>query len=182
MRIVRQPRGDSRQFSGLAEPSELAQSPTADPFEAVSDDAQRESWRPPRRLLLVPCSRPADVLAVLGWDYSQLPAPLIAAVLRSWEQRFAAVPVELEPSALTLHIGAPPTRIEQARKLAAEIAGIVEGPLLAGAALEGLAQTLLTGRGELATDLPSPDLDVSPTLWRFAFREEATDALLDLTA
>jgi hypothetical protein len=165
-------------FTGLAGPSLTpgGQAPTVDPFAEVSDEARRASWQSGRRLVLVPCTRPADVLAVLGWDYSQIPAPLVAAVLRSWEERFAAVPVEFEPSALTLHIGAPPTRMDQALDLAAEICAIVEAPLAQGATLPALAQILLTGRHDF-DEFPLQAMEVSPTLWRFAFREYCTDAL-----
>jgi hypothetical protein len=165
-------------FTGLAGPSipPGGQAPTRDPFQEVNDEARRADWQPGRRLVLVPCTRPADVLAVLGWDYSQIPAALVAAVLRSWEERFAAVPVEFEPSALTLHIGAPPTRMDQALDLAAEICAIVEAPLTHGATVSALAQMLLTGRHD-HHEFPLQAMEVSPTRWRLAFREYCTDAL-----
>jgi Domain of unknown function (DUF4253) len=165
-------------FTGVAAPSLTpgGQAPTGDPFDEVNDETRRASWQPGRRLVLVPCTRPADVLAVLGWDYSQIPAPLVAAVLRSWQERFAAVPVQFEPSALTLHIGAPPTRMDQALDLAAEICAIAEAPLAHGATAADLAQILLTGHHD-SDEFPLQAMAVSPTLWRFAFREYCTDAL-----
>jgi hypothetical protein len=55
----------------------------------------------------------------------------------------------------------------------------VEGPFVPGAPLLGVAQLLITGRTELR-DFEWPEMEVSPTRWRFAFREDATDALRDL--
>jgi uncharacterized protein DUF4253 len=74
----------SRGFPGLA--------PASD--EALTRQAitQALSSLPPARIGLVPASRPADALPLLGWDgagnYWEN-ALVIAAVPRSWEDRFA---------------------------------------------------------------------------------------------
>jgi hypothetical protein len=163
-------------FPGMAAASPSAAGPLrGDPFDEINDDAKREQWEPPRRLLLVPCHRPADALAVLDWNFSQIPMPLVATVLRSWEERLAAVVVALEPSAITLHIGAPPATIEQALGVAAELMATVEAGF-DELTQQGLAQLLLTGRID-GPDYPWPEMSVTPTLWRFAFFEECPDRL-----
>ncbi len=110
-------------FEGLAAPSTLPDA-LADPFAEINDKPE------PRWLLLVPCNRPADVAAVLDWQYSFVAHAAITALLRSWEERFGAVPVEFSPSELTLHAIAPPTTQEQERLLAVEfeLAGDYEEP------------------------------------------------------
>lgn len=172
--------GSDAAFPGLAPASVARDRPPGldNAFDVVGDDAQRASWQPSQRLLLVPCTRPADALAVLGWDYSEIPLSLITAVLRSWEERFGAVPVQLEPSALTLHIGAPPKRMEQAMHLAAELCAVAEGPFIPPSSLGGLAEMLLTGKA--TAPLEMPEMHASPTLWRFAVREYCPEALREL--
>lgn len=63
-------------------------------------------------LLVVPTTRPADIPAALGWlggtNYDIL-GPDISAVLRSWEDRFGAVLMQLNPDFLTLQVPHPPT-------------------------------------------------------------------------
>jgi hypothetical protein len=89
-------------------------------IQAVPDypyDIPGGSWR----LLLVPCERPADVLAALGWSYSRVPLAMTAAVMRSWEARFGAVPMVLDPGSFLLSIDTPVSGLENAKTLAAEI-------------------------------------------------------------
>ena len=77
----------------------------------------------PGRLGLVPVARPADVPAVLGWagptnyysDVGQL-----AAVLRSWEDRFGAVVVGLGFDTLILGVRRPPVGAAMSNAVAAE--------------------------------------------------------------
>lgn len=74
-------------------------------------------------LLLVPVTQPADVLATLGWlgavNCDVEPAAL-SAVLRSWEQRFGAVPVSLGFDSLTVAVSHPPTDRAEVLRLAHE--------------------------------------------------------------
>ena len=112
-----EPFGD-QPFPGFADPPEPGAT-GARPFRVVDvaippQDDQR------RRLLLVPCNRPADALAVIGWGGQRLEVLDLCAVLRSWEERFAAVAVGVDPWATTFTVGAPPTTMEQALLLAAE--------------------------------------------------------------
>jgi hypothetical protein len=71
--------------------------------------------------LCVPCNRPADAFAALDPEIeSPVTAAEISALLRSWEERFDAVLIELDELACTFSVGAPPTTPEQALGLAAE--------------------------------------------------------------
>ena len=72
------------------------------------------------RLLLVPCNRPADAIAVIGGLACEMTGPEISAVIRSWEERFSAVLVAAEPSLAWLAVESPPRELEQASMLAAE--------------------------------------------------------------
>ncbi|MGV7586337.1 DUF4253 domain-containing protein [Mycobacterium kansasii] len=67
-------------------------------------------------LLLVPVSRPADVPAALGWwggtNYCMSGADF-SAVLRSWEDRFAAVLVSIGFDTMTVQVGRRPESEEQ---------------------------------------------------------------------
>jgi Domain of unknown function (DUF4253) len=77
----------------------------------------------PARIGLVPAARPADVLPRIGWngsdrfDWNPLP---IAAVLRSWEDRFGARLLEVGFARIRLLVERPPATIEAARAIAAE--------------------------------------------------------------
>jgi Domain of unknown function (DUF4253) len=86
-----------------------------DPFAAVNVLPR------PRWLLLVSCNRPADVGAVLDSVHSSIPHPVLTGLLRSWEERFGMIPVQIDAASVTLHISAPPTTLEQAEALVAEI-------------------------------------------------------------
>ena len=76
-----------------------------------------------RRVGLVAAKRPADAITALGWcgavNVHQDPV-LISAVLRSWEDRWAARVVEIGFDTLTLTVGNPPRDHERALALAAE--------------------------------------------------------------
>jgi hypothetical protein len=77
----------------------------------------------PAYLGLVAASRSADILPIVGWsatDAYQTPLP-IAAVLRSWEERFGARLVRIGPSAdLRVLVERPPRTLEAATAIAAE--------------------------------------------------------------
>lgn len=70
-------------------------------------------------LLLVPVDRPANVPKVLGWlgptNYDLVGEPL-SAVLRSWEERFGAVPIAITFDSLTLLVPRAPRRKRFSRK------------------------------------------------------------------
>jgi hypothetical protein len=150
-------------FPGLA-PGRAPRPDDVDPFGRLAQEAPGGARG---RLVLVPCNRPADALTALGHAQSIIPVATISAVLRSWEVRFAAVVVRLGPSTTTLTVGAPPTELEHALQLAAEIYAITERTAHAGA-LRELAESLLD-RPERAGATASPA--ISPRLWQLVFRE-----------
>jgi predicted DNA-binding WGR domain protein len=115
------------EFPGLANPPDV-QPPSgfgrlfarvADP----TDDRAALAALTSKRIGLVAANRPADVITALGWcgavNVHQDPA-LMSAVLRSWEDRWAARLVEIGFDTLTLTVGNPPRDRETALALAAE--------------------------------------------------------------
>ncbi|GGP99591.1 DUF4253 domain-containing protein [Streptosporangium pseudovulgare] len=72
---------------------------------------------------LVAAGRGADALAVMGWqgalNHNEWMVPL-AAVVRSWEERFGARLVGVGFNTLDLSVAAPPTTAEHALHVAAE--------------------------------------------------------------
>jgi Domain of unknown function (DUF4253) len=165
------------EFPGLAEAQGASEDgASGDPFALINDDTRRQSWEPTRSLLLVPCRRPADVLAVVGWDFSQMPYPIMTALLRSWEERYAAVPVQIDPSTIILSVGRPPQTHTQAQRLVAEFAAVCELDLVADDDwLERTTSLLLHGSPI------GPEFDtLSPTHWRISFQEQPSEALAEL--
>lgn len=74
------------------------------------------------RVGLVPAARPADILARLGWQgacNSRTPLDL-AAVLRSWEDRFGARLLEVGFADIRLLVSRPPQTLQAAYRIAAE--------------------------------------------------------------
>lgn len=165
-------------FPGLAPASVAVMDPSAI-ADIFRDLGYQDEWRAHPQLVVVPCRRPADALAALGWDYSQLPAPVWTSVLRSWEDRFAAITVGFEPSAIRVRVCAPPTDMAQAALLAGEIAAIAEGGLSPGQPLDATAAMLLTGERR-SYEGPVADIVQRRDLWFFAFREYGTDDLAAL--
>src|SRR5262245_14090707 len=106
--------------------------------------------------MLVPCTRPADAVAatyqVCGSAYAGVENPGdVSSVLRSWEERFAAVLVAAEPGVITLAVGAPPQNSEQALHIAAEQFAVApREDAGAPGALIGAARELLTGNAPYA--------------------------------
>ncbi len=84
----------SGEFPGLA-PA------TAGPPLTKAETERALDSLPPAHVCLVAAGRPADVLAVTGWQVSDAwDSPLlVAAVLRSWEDRFGARLLQLGPGA-----------------------------------------------------------------------------------
>src|SRR5262245_37045833 len=76
------------------------------------------------RLALVPARRPADVLTEIGWqgstNYYGDMAPF-SAVLRSWDDRFGAVPVLLGDDTLIVMLQGIPARGRETDRLAFEV-------------------------------------------------------------
>lgn len=62
-------------------------------------------------LILVPTTRPADALNALGWTHGvnyDLSEAALAAVLRSWEDRFGAVLTSVDFDAIDVEVTRPP--------------------------------------------------------------------------
>lgn len=74
----------------------------------------------PAQIGLVPVARPADVLPLIGWMASERPSLPIAAVLRSWEDRFGARLLEIGSARIRLLVERPPRSVEAAQRIAAE--------------------------------------------------------------
>jgi hypothetical protein len=136
-------------FPGLAAPLPRACSPVSVAVDTF------DPWAP-RRLGLVPCRRPADAVALIGWHgaiNSRSPEQ-VSAVLRSWEDRFGLVLAGLGFATLTLLVPRPPADESEALPIAAELAALCpdvlsqDGPLdgfgyLAGGTIAGLARVLV---------------------------------------
>jgi hypothetical protein len=137
----------------------LAQATTArpEPFDAF---LQLELWQSAfaesvpneltPRLMLVPCTHPADAVAAMhlicGTELGVTNPGDVSSVLRSWERRFAAVLVGASPGAITLAVGAPPRSPERALSIAAEQFALApREDAGAPGALETAAQELLAG-------------------------------------
>jgi hypothetical protein len=160
-----------REFGGVFPRLAASAAPGRPPTDLVRRTVDAPSWRhnqrPGRQLLLVPCNRPADALAVVGFHGQHLATPEVCAVLRSWEERFSAVPIEATFDVMTLAVGAPPTSLGQARQLAVEMLTVAtvfdyEINLGAPAAVDALAAALRD---------PAAARGVSSHLWLLNFDE-----------
>jgi len=127
---------------GLARPGR----PVADP-DTVADWYAGELAARGMPLGLVAAGRGADTLAVMGWQgalhHNEWMVPL-AAVLRSWEDRFGARVVSVGFNTLELSVSAPPADREHALHVAAEHwafcpDNVVQGP----GDLHGYAEQIL---------------------------------------
>ena len=81
-------------------------------------------WFAPARIGLVPASRPADVLALVGYNgtVNRYGSPgQLSAALRSWEDRFGAELVEVGFDHIRLLARRPPTTVSAAQAAAAEL-------------------------------------------------------------
>ena len=109
-------------FPALAPGSPDAAKPAV-PFQTYAGSLSPSAPRPPGGpvLLLVPVNRPADVVSVLGAQLTQFDTDdELTTVLRSWEERFGAVPVAVGAGTLDVAVGAPPRARDQAVRLAYE--------------------------------------------------------------
>jgi hypothetical protein len=105
----------SREFPGLA--------PAADQRLISREIEQALRSLRPTRIGLAAASRPADVLPLIGWDGAANhweDALVIAAVLRSWEDRFGARLLRVGFAEIQLLAERPPRALRAAQHLAAE--------------------------------------------------------------
>jgi hypothetical protein len=104
------------QFPGLARGQDQALT--------EAELAQALGWFGPARIGLVPAARPADVLALVGYNGTVngygTPEDLSAA-LRSWEDRFGAVLVEVGFDHIRMVVRRPPRTLPDAQAVAAEL-------------------------------------------------------------
>jgi Domain of unknown function (DUF4253) len=104
----------SRQFPGLA--------PRQDRELSIAERGRAIGSLQAEHLALVPASRPADVLPLIGWactDQFEDALP-ITAVLRSWEDRFGAKLLQVGWAEIRLIVERPPRTRPEALAVAAE--------------------------------------------------------------
>jgi hypothetical protein len=127
-----------RRFPGLA--PAIGQDPDDAAFALTVGETQG-------RLGVVGVTRPADAVAVLQWsgptnhfsDMGQL-----AAVLRTWEDRFGAYVVCIGFDTLQLAVTRPPASFEQACRVAAEHMAVCSDCVYQGeGSIEALAESLV---------------------------------------
>ncbi|MDO5629636.1 MAG: DUF4253 domain-containing protein [Mobilicoccus sp.] len=82
--------------------------------------------------MLVPTSRPADALLTLGPDGfdSRPDVATLTAVLRSWEERFGALPLWYSADTLDIALRRPPSTRAEALAFATEISVICPDALI----------------------------------------------------
>jgi len=106
------------------------------------------SSTPDARIGLVAAARPADVLAVIGWD-ALVPRGEslleLIAVLRSWEDRFGAWLIDVGFADLRLFVERPPRSLEAAQLLAAEQVGLADDCIDGARDVPRIAERLLNG-------------------------------------
>jgi hypothetical protein len=94
------------------------------PAEDPVSTAARMADEPGRaHLAIVPVSRPADIVAAIGWTGAcnyQEDLAAMSAVLRSWEERFGAMLVRMDTSTLWVSVAAPPRTADECHRVAAE--------------------------------------------------------------
>jgi Domain of unknown function (DUF4253) len=127
-------------FPGLATGSRVDPGAAANPFELAGLLEVRA------RLMIVPCNRPADCVALIGGLAVEVGGAEISAVIRSWEDRFGAVLVSVQPSQALLAVTSPPGSPEQALGAAAERMAFCPPESVEPGTLEQLASIV---RGEL---------------------------------
>jgi hypothetical protein len=104
------------EFSGLA--------PGQDQALTEPELDRALSWFGSARIGLVPAARPADVLALVGFNGTANgygTPDLLSAVLRSWEDRFGAVLIEVGFDHIRMLARRPPLTLPDAQAVAAEL-------------------------------------------------------------
>jgi hypothetical protein len=104
------------EFPGLA--------PAQDQALTKAELDQALNWFGPARIGLVPAARPADVLALTGFNGTANwygTPELLSAVLRSWEDRFGAVLIEVGFDHIRMLVRRPPRTLPEAQAVAAEL-------------------------------------------------------------
>ncbi|MFJ9776793.1 DUF4253 domain-containing protein [Kitasatospora sp. NPDC101157] len=124
-----------------------AATPAGDPQERADALArQLLGSRPGLRIGLVRADGGAQALAACGWNGTNGhgDSGAIAAVLRSWQERFGARLVQAGADSLYLSVAAPPRRLEEALLVAAEHAAFCPDNLFrSDQGLAGYAEELV---------------------------------------
>ena len=100
------------------------------------------------RIGLVAADRPADVLAVIGWQGLINRGDFLltlTAVLRSWEDRFGARLIDVGYADLRLLVERPPRTLEAAQRIAAEQVVLADECIDAQTYIPHIAARLLNG-------------------------------------
>jgi hypothetical protein len=133
-------------FRGLARGTAWVGGDGFAPFATLTRAWAAQDWREQQAtfLVLVPCNRPADALSLLGQPESELIGnAAVSAVLRSWEERYGAVPAVVGPGmldavaatapedtlalAVEQHAIAPESEIGTAREIATQLQSMQRG-------------------------------------------------------
>ena len=141
----------TREWPGLASPERTPLAPAQRRYalDVVLPRMKQAKWAAPgARIGLVAADRPADVLAVIGWEClyprgeSLLP---LTAVLRSWEDRFGAQLVDVGFADLRLLVERPPPTLEAAQRLAAEQVVLADDCIDGAGDIPNVAARLVNG-------------------------------------
>lgn len=140
------------EFPGLSAPLQRATPPAAVPAEAL----EIRGWS---RIGLVPCWRPADAIAAIGWHgaINRRGTAQVCAVLRSWEERFGVVLAGLGFATLTLLAPRPPRNQSEALPIAAELAALCPDVLAEDGPVDGFGYPsggTVAGLADLLVDRP----------------------------
>ena len=140
-----------RAFPGLAPPelTRLLPARRQQALDLVLPQVRaRKKPHAPARIGLVAADRPADVPAAIGWlGLTNLPLDNkllnLCAVLRSWEDRFGAVLIDVGFAALRLLVERPPRTLEAAERIAAEHFALADECTDVSRTVPGIAASLV---------------------------------------
>lgn len=113
-----------RTWSGLVTPAQPGDAEQVSPLGHPAVWSHRFG-----RLVLVPVSRPADVVLTLGPSaYNSRPSPeQLTAVLRSWEDRYGALPLQYSFKTLLVGIRRPPRTEAEVQAALVELFSVCPG-------------------------------------------------------
>jgi hypothetical protein len=138
-------------FPGLARAGESAGDPgdriSRNPFQILAESSWPDDRDEPQRLMLIPCRRPSEAPLVAAHG-SPLGERALSSIFRSWEERFAAVPVVFMRWGWAIALCAPPTDTRTAEAFAAELFAADTGILVYPGLMSKLAGALLGDPGD----------------------------------